>query len=141
VIRRLFSRKPKRVPFQQGWRVYTTRTCTAGFFAKGWKGTVIAEDADGFYLVHFDGGVPRWVEPTEIARIPERRASLFEGLALAWFRAGNAAQRRRYTIAWILVGALACYAVPHRIAEIRAGDHPQAKFRVDTPSASSAVRS
>lgn len=53
-------------------------------------------------------------------------------------------KRRAYggamAVGWLLVIALACWVVPLRIAQIRAGDVPGATYVVDSPIAASASR-
>lgn len=126
MIRALFRREPER--FECGARVYTIRDCMVGFFKKGQRGTVLGNDGQ-FYLVQFDGESRRWVDPSEIKRIPPRRVPFFQRLSLSWLRLG-----------WFLVLALACWVVPLRVMGIRAGDVPRAPFVVDAPVASAATR-
>ncbi|KAF1719787.1 hypothetical protein [Pseudoxanthomonas wuyuanensis] len=71
--------------YEIGARVRTTRA-SANFFAKGQHGTVIASSGDGNYRVRFDRGDAWWLNEAEFKRIPERRASYVERLALAWHR-------------------------------------------------------
>lgn len=127
MIRALFHREPER--FEHGARIVTTRTCMAGFFVKGQRGTVIGAANDGCYLVQFDNHSRHWLYDTEFKRIPLRRVPFFQRLALSWLRLG-----------WFLVFALACWVVPLRVMTIRAGDVPGTPYVVDAPVASAAIR-
>lgn len=71
--------------YERGARIVTVRASTT-FFAKGQAGTVEASSRDGNYQIRFDEGGAWWLHEDEFKRMPTRRASLFEAVAMAWAR-------------------------------------------------------